>query len=212
MPRPFSVVTGAALILLLGLSGVASAQGTVTGSVQGIVKDSDGGVLPGATVTALSKALVMGRMSTTSDVRGGWRFPALPPGAYTFEAALTGFRTVRREGVRVSLGGSLAVDLVLPLESVSAEAVVTAEAPLVSVVSNAIATNFGGEYINRQAVPRNYYQIITSAPGVNADSGTSGSAILAYGGTEERQNAFTMDGVNVADTGSGAHWVLPAIQ
>ncbi len=213
MPRPLSVVTGAALILLLGLSGVASAQGTVTGSVQGIVKDSDGGVLPGATVTAISTALVMGRMTTTADVRGGWRFPALPPGIYTFEATLTGFRPVRREGVRVSLGGSLAVDLVLPLESVSAEAIVTAEAPLVSVVSNAIATNFGGEYINKQAVPRNYYQVITSAPGVNADGGaSSGSAILAYGGTSESQNAFTMDGVNVADSGSGQHWVLPAIQ
>ena len=41
-------------------------------------------------------------------------------------------------------------------------------------------------------------------PGVNADTtGSSGSAILAYGGTTESQNAFTLDGVNVADTGSG---------
>ncbi|MBK9965773.1 MAG: TonB-dependent receptor plug domain-containing protein, partial [Holophagales bacterium] len=101
---------------------------------------------------------------------------------------------------------------VLSLASVVAEAVVMAEAPLVSVVSNSVSTSFGGDYINKQAVPRNYYQVITTAPGVNADTGTSGSAILAYGGTSESQNAFTLDGVNVADSGSGAHWVLPSIQ
>ena len=212
MPRRLSVVTGAALILLLALSGVASAQGTVTGNVQGTVKDQDGGVLPGATVTAISSALVRGRMTTTTDARGGWRFPALPPGSYAFEAGLTGFKTSRKEGVRVGLGQALAVDLVLPLATVAAEAVVTAEAPLVSVVSNTVSTSFGGDYINKQAVPRNYYQVITSAPGVNADIGSSGSAVLAYGGTSESQNAFTLDGVNVADTGSGQHWVLPSIQ
>jgi hypothetical protein len=212
MPRPFSVVTGAALILLLALSGVASAQGSVTGNVQGIVKDPDGGGLPGATVTALSNALIRGRMTTTTDARGGWRFPALPPGTYAFEASMQGFKTSRRDGVRVGLGAALAIDLVLPLASVAAEAVVTAEAPLVSVVSNTVSTSFGGDYINKQAVPRNYYQVITTAPGVNADTGTSGSAILAYGGTSESQNAFTLDGVNVADTGSGQHWVLPSIQ
>ena len=212
MPRQLSVVTGAALILLLGISGVAVAQGTVTGNIQGIVRDADGGGLPGATVTALSSALVRGRMTTTTDARGGWRFPALPPGVYALEAELQGFRKARREDVRVRLGQTLAVDLVLPLESVSAQAVVTAEAPLVSVVENKVSTSFGDDYISRQAVPRNYYQVITTAPGVNADTGTSGSAILAYGGTSESQNAFTLDGVNVADTGSGQHWVLPSIQ
>jgi hypothetical protein len=36
--------------------------------------------------------------------------------------------------------------------------------------------------------------------------------MLAYGGTQERQNAFTLDGVNVADAGAGQHWILPAVQ
>jgi hypothetical protein len=212
MPRKFSIVAGAALILLLGLSGVANGQGSVSGNAQGTVKDPQGGALPGVMVNAVSTALVRGKMTTTTDAGGTWRFPALPPGTYAFEAELKGFRAARRENVRVSIGQSLAVDLVLTLTSVAAEAVVTAEAPLVSVVSNSVSTSFGGDYINKQAVPRNYYQVITTAPGVNADTGTSGSAILAYGGTSESQNAFTLDGVNVADSGSGAHWVLPSIQ
>ena len=36
--------------------------------------------------------------------------------------------------------------------------------------------------------------------------------MLAYGGTSESQNAFTLDGVNVADAGAGQHWLLPSIQ
>ena len=52
MPRKVSMAVGAALILLLGFSGVANAQGSVTGSVQGTVKDAEGGVLPGNHATA----------------------------------------------------------------------------------------------------------------------------------------------------------------
>ena len=214
MPRKLSMVVGAALILLIGLSGVANAQGTVTGSVQGTVKDAEGGVMPGVLVTAISNALVKGRMTTTTDVRGSWRFPALPPGNYSIEAELPGFKKVRRDGIRVSLGQALAVDLVLPLASVTAEAVVTAESPLVSVVENKVSTSFGGDFINKQAVPRNYYQVLASAPGVNIDSSASASSssMLAYGGTTSNQNAFTMDGVNVGDAASGNYWLLPSIQ
>ncbi|MDL1948606.1 TonB-dependent receptor [Acidobacteria bacterium ACD] len=212
MARKHSIAVALALLLVLATAGPALAQGSVTGRIQGAVKDEQGGALPGVTVTAASPALVRGTMTTVTDAGGVYRFPALPPGSYSVSAALSGFKTVQRTNVRVGLGSSIAVDLTLQLESVKTEVVVTGEAPVVSVVQNSVATTFGGDYITKQAVPRNYYQVITTAPGVNADTGTSGSAILAYGGTTESQNAFTLDGVNVADTGSGAHWVLPSIQ
>lgn len=203
---------GLALVLLLGAGG-AFAQGTLTGSLQGTVKDDQGVGVPGVTVTASSSALVRGKAATTTDTRGIYRFPSLPPGAYLLEAELPGFRKVQQSGVRLGLGQDLAIDLTLSLESVKAQVVVAADAPIVSVVSNSVSNNFNKEYLDKQPLPRNYYSIIASAPGVNADAtASSGSAILAYGGTEERQNAFTMDGVNVADSGSGQHWLLPSIQ
>ncbi len=52
MPRKLVVVIGLALLLLLGLAAPVAAQGTTTGSVRGTVKDAEGGVLPGVTVTA----------------------------------------------------------------------------------------------------------------------------------------------------------------
>ncbi len=201
------------VLLALGLAASAGAQGSVTGSIQGTVEGPDGAPLPGVTVTATSDSLVAGEMRAVTDVRGIYRFPSLPSGTYVLDASLVGMRTVRREGVKVTLGQSLAVDLTMTMAEAADEIVVTGEAPLVSVVSNAVGTSFDSDFLTTQPLPRNYYNIIRSAPGVNIDYfQSSGSAMLAYGGTEERQNAFTLDGVNVADTGGGQHWVLPAIQ
>ncbi len=212
MQRNLLRVAGISL-LLLGLTAPLAAQGTITGNVRGIVKGPDGAGLPGVTVTALSDALVAGKLKTVTDERGVYRFPSLPPGAYSFEAELSGFQTVRQEGVRISLGQALALDLKMAIAAVTGEIIVSGEAPLVSVVSNSVGTNFGPEFLQKQPLPRNYYNIIRSAPAVNIDyQQSSGSAMLAYGGTESRQNAFTLDGVNVADAAAGQHWILPAIQ
>ena len=55
--------------------------GTDRGSIEGIVKDASGGVLPGVTVEAAQP--VAGRRGTAvTDAQGIYRFPALPPGRY----------------------------------------------------------------------------------------------------------------------------------
>lgn len=201
------------VLTLLGLAGALAAQSSVSGSLQGRIRDAEGGSLPGVTVTAFSDALVAGQQVTVTDARGAYRFPSLPVGTYVVQAGLEGFQTARQEGIRIQLASALSVDLALQLATVSETIEVTAGAPIVSVVSNTVATSFDSEYIEKQPIQRNYYNIIKQAPGVNADyTSSSGSAMLAYGGTSESQNAFTLDGVNVADAGAGQHWILPSIQ
>jgi len=210
MPRKVSIAVGAALLLLLATAGTAWAQGS-TGSVRGVVKDDQGGPLPGVTVTASSSALMTGKSTTITDTRGGYRFPSLPPGTYVLDAQLSGFKKIQQPALRVGLGQALVMDFKLPLESVKTEVVVTGEAPVVSVVSNDVSNNFGADYIEKQPLPRNYYSIVKTAPGVNMALGGSES-ILAYGGTQNRQNSYTIDGANVADSASGEYWLLPSIQ
>lgn len=207
------VVAFVCLFVLLGMAGPVWAQTTITGSLQGIVKDPKGAGLPGVTVAASSDALVARQTATVTDQRGMYRFPSLPPGTYVLETQMPGFNPVRQENVKVRLGQVLAVDLTLSVADVKEEITVIASAPVVSTVSNTVSTNFDQDFIGKQPLPRNFYNIIQSAPGVNLDyTGSSGSAMLAFGGTTESQNAFTLDGVNVADSGAGQHWVLPAIQ
>lgn len=201
-----------ALVALL-VGGLAWAQGPISGTLEGLVRDPQGGALPGVAVTLTSPVLVSGQATAITDTRGQFRFPALPPGFYTLEAKLSSFKTTQLEGVKVNLGQTTRVEITLELSPLAEEVTVTAEAPQVNVASNELGSSFDLSFITQQPVTRNYYAIIKAAPGINMDyRSSSGSAVLAYGTTEERQNAFHIDGVNVADTGGGQHWVLPAIQ
>lgn len=191
------------VLLLLGLALPLSAQ-TTSGSLQGTVRDTDGGALPGATVTVFSDALVARELRAITDTRGGYRFPSLPPGVYAVEVELPGFAAVRQEGVRVRLGQALVVDATMQLASVAEQLTVTGAAPVVSVVDNTVSASIDKDFLARQPLQRNYYAVIAAAPGVNG--------MLAYGSTQQRQNAYTLDGVNVADPSSGEYWLLPSIQ
>ncbi len=200
-------------VLVLGFAAQLAAQASVTGNIRGTVTGPEGGALPGVNVAAISDALVTGRLTAVTDERGVYRFPSLPPGTYDLEATLEGMKTVRREDVGMTAGLAMAVDFKMTMAEAAGEIVVTGEAPLVSVVSNSVSNTFGTEFLSTQPLPRNFYTIIRSAPAVNVDYfASSGSAMLAYGGTQEDQNAFNLDGVNVADAAAGQHWVLPAIQ
>jgi len=71
-------------------------------SVTGVVKDTSGAVLPGVTVEVSSPALIEKTRSTVTDGSGLYQIISLPPGAYTVSFTLTGFTTVKREGVELS--------------------------------------------------------------------------------------------------------------
>lgn len=190
----------ALVLLVLGLACPASAQSTVSGGLQGVVADPASAALPGVTVTVASDALVSGKKSTVTDARGVYRFPSLPPGIYAISAELPGFRPAKKEGVRISLGQALSVGLTLTLEAVAETVIVTADAPNVSVVDNAVSSNLTTEYLERQPLPRDVNNLVNYVPGVNSGR--------AYGSTEERTLAFNLDGVNVSNPASGEHWAL----
>src|SRR5437762_14256145 len=75
--------------LLLCTPCFAQTLGTITGEV----KDSSGGVVPGATVTVVNKGTNATRTTASNEV-GLFDFPALPPGTYTVTTELSGFKTV----------------------------------------------------------------------------------------------------------------------
>ncbi len=191
------------LVLVLILSAVPASAQTVSGSITGSVADSTGVPLPGATVTVKSDALVKGSAVAYTDASGAFRFPSLPPGIYTAEASLQGFKTASKSGVRVGLGQTLALQFRLELPTVGSEIVVTAEAPVISVVSNTVSNNITAEFLQNQPVPRNQTAIVNYTPGVKDG--------LAYGGTQRATNSYNLDGVNVADPASGDQWMLPNV-
>src|SRR5437762_669882 len=94
-----------------------------TGQVTGVVKDSTGAVLPGATVTVTGADGAKHEASTSPD--GSYTVSGLPPGNYSVSAAHFGFRTVLQQSQAVAAGGTLTVDFTLE-SNLSEEITVTA--------------------------------------------------------------------------------------
>src|SRR5688572_3476528 len=100
--------------LALGLCGLLVIAATAlaqerTGSIAGVIKDSSGGILPGATIQATSPSLV-GTQTAVSDGQGNYRFPALTPGVYEITASLQGFTVSKASNVRLAIGQVLKID------------------------------------------------------------------------------------------------------
>ena len=83
---------------VLAVTGVAYAQGSITG----VVRDTSGGVLPGVTVEAASPALIEKVRTAVTDDSGQYRIVDLRPGSYSVTFTLPGFRTIRREGIELT--------------------------------------------------------------------------------------------------------------
>ena len=71
-------------------------------SIAGVVKDASGAVLPGVTVEAASPVLIEKVRSAVTDGTGQYRIVDLRPGTYSVTFSLTGFSSVKRDGVELT--------------------------------------------------------------------------------------------------------------
>src|SRR5688572_2195280 len=78
----------------------AYAQGSGTTSLSGVVTDTDGGVIPGATVIVKNDATGVS-YETVSSSTGAFTVPALDAGTYTATVSLSGFKTAIVSNIRI---------------------------------------------------------------------------------------------------------------
>ena len=188
-------------VLALCLSAATGAWAQETrGSLEGVVKDASGGVLPGATVEARSPRLV-GVQSTTSNENGVYRFPALPPGNYEVSATMQGFTTRKVSDIQLNLGQTLKVDFALPISGVTESVQVTAESPLIDVKGNAAAVSIQADIIDRIPKGRDFTSVINSAPGTDANAVRGGGTMVD--GSSASENRFIVDGLDTTSLRTG---------
>jgi iron complex outermembrane recepter protein len=103
-----------AIVLLVAAIGSAGAPVFAQGAaaISGVVRDSTGALVPGATVTVTNAASGAERAAVT-DAEGRYQLAALPGGRYEVRAVLAGFRTEVRN---VELAASMAIDFTLGVE------------------------------------------------------------------------------------------------
>ncbi len=120
------------LVFLVLLPASAWAQGE-TGTIAGVVKDTTGAVMPGVTVEASSPALIEKVRVVTTDAQGQYKVIDLRTGTYTVTFTLTGFNTLRREGIELSAGFTATVNGDLRVGSLEETITVSGQAPVVDV-------------------------------------------------------------------------------
>src|SRR5438128_18183 len=108
----------------------AAAQGLSAASLSGVVTDTSGAVLPGVTVEASSPVLIEKVRSAVTDERGEYRIVELIPGTYTVTFTLTGFATLRREGLELPPSFNATVSAQLRVGAIEESVTVSGASPL----------------------------------------------------------------------------------
>jgi len=181
------------LAVLLACVALAApiALAQTTGEIWGVVHDSQGAPLPGATVTIRGPQMPTGRSAVTlSD--GAFRFTFLPPGTYHLKAELTGMGSFDQDIV-VAL--SMATEARPVLRATARESVeVTAELPLVNTKASEVTVVTPKETIEKLPLARTFTGTFQLAPGVAENRSTAPNA-----GGGRQDNTFLYDGVNVTN-------------
>jgi hypothetical protein len=208
--RSVRVLVFALVALLAALSPVA-AQVT-TGNISGTVQDSQGGIIPGATVVLISESRGTSLAPVTTNEAGVYVFPNVTADLYTVEVTMDNFKTVRRTGIRVSGGDRVGVPTITLEAGALAETVnVTAESALVQTQSAERSYAVATEQIENLPFDRqNFINAVQFTPGVilnqragigGQGAGTStGAGATRLGGAS--QNNIMMDGASAMDTGN----------
>lgn len=123
--------TLARIVMLTWLSSPALAVAQQASGIAGVVRDTSGAVLPGVTVEGTSPALIEKVRTVVTDGEGRYNLVDLQPGTYTVTFGLTGFSTVKREGVVLSSGFTATVNAELKVGALEETIVVTGASPLV---------------------------------------------------------------------------------
>src|SRR5919201_377102 len=140
----------------------ASAQAVIAGTV----KDSSGGVLPGVTVEAASPALIEKVRNAVTDGTGQFRIEDLRPGTYTVTFSLSGFNTLRREGIELTGSFTATLNAELKVGSLAETITVTGESPVVDVQSSKREMTLSNDVLKSAPTVRSYNAMVNIVPGV----------------------------------------------
>jgi hypothetical protein len=171
----------------------ADGQTNTTGDIAGIVSDSTGANIPGATVTVTGVATGAVRTTTTS-ASGEYRVSQLTPGRYTIATTASGFEGSKAT-IQVSAGAIVSTNVTLTIGKANVIIEVSAnEVPLLHVDDAQLSTTFTLEQVQNLPNPGNDLTFVAqTAPGtvMNTQGGYGNFSSFGLPGTA---NTFTVNG------------------
>jgi carboxypeptidase family protein len=204
-------VLGVAVAVCIFLVPAALAAQSVSGTILGVITDSTGAVMPGATVTLTNTGTGLVRV-LLADSSGEYTAPSLPTGRYAVKAELSGFKTVTVADVELGVDQRQRVNIRLELGAMEESITVTGTSPLVQTASSELGTTVQEEQIKTLPLNgRNFVNLTRTVPGVvrgipgaNIDGAGSlawrASASFSANGQRPRDNNYMLDGVDNNET------------
>ncbi len=185
-----------AMIALLAIAVPASAQ-TTTATVSGTVKDGQGGVIPGATVTLISDTRGVKLAPTVTSTTGDFVVPNVAADTYSIEVSMSGFKTLKQSGIVVGAGNRVAVGtLTIDVGGMAETVEVKGESPVIQANRGERSFTVTTDSVENLPISnRSFTALASLAPGVQ-------TATTAVGGGGA--NNVMMDGVSTMDTGSNS--------
>lgn len=187
------------LALFILSANIVFAQVT-GGAVTGSVVDTNGAVIPNATVKLTDKARGQNFTAITTDA-GSYLFPNIPVGEYTIAIEASGFNSVKRALV-VSLNQTATVDVVLQVGggTTVVDVIGTNEA-IVQADTSQIGKSFDTRKVEDLPINGNPNNLaVLSASVIPSANGTANTSPV-IGGIRNRGNSFNIDGVDNNDAG-----------
>jgi outer membrane receptor protein involved in Fe transport len=197
-PRKSSLQTALTALVLLAAAllvlrpGAAWAQQAATATVEGVVTDPQGAVVPNVKITVTSVETGLTREAMT-DESGVYRVPLLPPGTYKLTAQGSGFAPANYNNVTLTVGQKLNLDVELSV-TVGETVNVTDAAPVVETSRTSVSSAVTERQVRELPVNgRNFLDFVTLTPGVVRDPRQGD---LSIGGQRGTLNSIQIDGVD----------------
>ncbi len=212
------IVFSTFLALIFALPSFSQTLGEITG----IVSDSSGAVIAGATATVSNTATGASREAVTNQ-SGIFSFPALTPGVYDLRVTASGFKTTVRSGAQLQVQQTLRLDVELAIGQVSESVEVSAASATLSTDSSTVGTVIDNKRIVELPLNgRNALSLAALSPNVSFGFPSAGQAGSRQGGIRTDQsisiagqraqfNHYTLDGVENTDPNFNTFVVLPSV-
>jgi hypothetical protein len=193
--------------------------GKVTGSISGTVKDAQGAVVPGATVSARNAQTGVVEKLETDSV-GFYNFPALPIGTYDLSVEKSGFKLYQVTGLIIDVDTALRADAVLVVGAAVQE--ITVQAATAQVNTETTQTGEVVESTEMTNMPlngRSYTDLLALQPGVIpigvqmfgtlSPANSLNDGTLSMSGQRDVNNGFMVNGANTVEGDMGGTVVIP---
>ena len=189
------ILTGV-LLFVLSVPLIVSAQVTTSGRLTGLVTDTQGALVPGATVEVIQNETKTS-FTATANGEGGWSIPSLANGTYTITVTAPNFKKTVIQNVKVDAGQIATANAILEPGGANEEVVISGGGEILQTETANVATTITGKQITQLPfVTRDALQLVLTLPGVQTPGVPRTSSI---NGLPKGSVNLTLDGANIQD-------------